>query len=143
MMEERKVNSQTQSAELHRGIKGWQVTFIGLGGVIGSCYFLGLGLTIQTMGPAVIIGFGIVGVIIYAVMVAYAELLVNLPRKGSFVSYTKEFLGPQWSIGMGWAFWCNWVAYVPSEAVAMATVLQYLTGSTSAAFYIATAVGAM
>ena len=47
------------------------------------------------MGPAVIIGFGIVGVIIYAVMVAYAELLVNLPRKGSFVSYSKEFLGPQ------------------------------------------------
>lgn len=143
MLEEKKVTAQNESQELKRGIKGWQVTFIGLGGVIGSCYFLGLGLTIQTMGPAVIIGFGIVGVIIYAVMVSYAELLVNLPRKGSFVSYTKEFLGPQWSIGMGWAFWCNWVAYVPSEAVAMATVLQYLTGSTSAVFYIATAIGAM
>ncbi|MDE8731664.1 amino acid permease [Eubacteriales bacterium DFI.9.88] len=143
MLEEKKVIAEKDAPELQRGIKGWQVTFIGLGGVIGSCYFLGLGLTIQTMGPAVIIGFGIVGVIIYAVMVAYAELLVNLPRKGSFVSYTKEFLGPQWSIGMGWAFWCNWVAYVPSEAVAMATVLQYLTGSTSVTFYIATAVGAM
>lgn len=131
------------NGELQRGIKSWQVTFIGLGGVIGSCYFLGLGLTIQTMGPAVLIAFGIVGVIIYAVMVAYAELLVNLPRKGSFVSYTKEFLGPTWSIGMGWAFWCNWVAYVPSEAVAMATVLMYLTGSDSATFYIATAIGAM
>lgn len=129
--------------ELQRGIKSWQITFIGLGGVIGSCYFLGLGLTIQTMGPAALIAFVIVGVIIYAVMVSYAELLVNVPRKGSFVSYTKEFLGPQWSIGMGWAFWCNWVAYVPSEAVAMATVLMYLTGSTSTTFYIATAVGAM
>lgn len=132
-----------ENNELQRGIKSWQVTFIGLGGVIGSCYFLGLGLTIQTMGPAVLFAFAIVGVIIYAVMVSYAELLVNVPRKGSFVSYTKEFLGPQWSIGMGWAFWCNWVAYVPSEAVAMATVLMYITGSTSTTFYIATAIGAM
>lgn len=135
--------SQNQGNELQRGIKSWQVTFIGLGGVIGSCYFLGLGLTIQTMGPAVLLAFAVVAVIIYAVMVAYAELLVNLPRKGSFVAYTKEFLGPQWSIGMGWAFWCNWVAYVPSEAVAMATVIQYLSGSTSVVFYIACAVGAM
>ena len=81
-------------AKLVRGIKGWQVTFIGLGGVIGSCYFLGLGLSIQTMGPAVLLAFVIVGIIIYAVMTAYAELLVNVPRKGSFISYTKEFLGP-------------------------------------------------
>ncbi len=144
MMQNKRQSSQSaDSHELQRGIKSWQVTFIGLGGVIGSCYFLGLGLTIQTMGPAVLFAFAIVGVIIYAVMVSYAELLVNVPRKGSFVSYTKEFLGPQWSIGMGWAFWCNWVAYVPSEAVAMATVLMYLTGSTSTTFYIATAVGAM
>lgn len=148
MFKEDKTMSQKQQSssehnELQRGIKSWQVTFIGLGGVIGSCYFLGLGLTIQTMGPAVLLAFAIVAVIIYAVMVAYAELLVNLPRKGSFVSYTKEFLGPQWSIGMGWAFWCNWVAYVPSEAVAMATVIQYLSGSKSVVFYIACAVGAM
>lgn len=95
------------------------------------------------MGPAVLLAFDIVAVIIYAVMVAYAELLVNLPRKGSFVSYTKEFLGPQWSIGMGWAFWCNSVAYVPSEAVAMATAIQYLSGSKSVVFYIACTVGAM
>ena len=87
-----------REGELIRGIKGWQVTFIGLGGVIGSCYFLGLGLSIQTMGPAVLLAFVIVGIIIYAVMTAYAELLVNVPRKGSFISYTKEFLGPQWSI---------------------------------------------
>ena len=132
-----------REGELIRGIKGWQVTFIGLGGVIGSCYFLGLGLSIQTMGPAVLLAFVIVGIIIYAVMTAYAELLVNVPRKGSFISYTKEFLGPQWSIGMGWAFWCNWVAYVPSEAVAMATVLVYVTGVDSNTFYIATAIGAM
>lgn len=131
------------SNELQRGIKGWQVTFIGLGGVIGSCYFLGIGVCIRTMGPAVLLGFGIVSFIIYAVMVAYAELLVNVPRTGSFISYTKEFLGPQWSIGMGWAFWCNWVAFVPSECIALASTVKYMTGSDSPVLYAGVAIGAL
>ncbi len=129
--------------ELQRGIKGWQVTFIGLGGVIGSCYFLGIGVCVRTMGPAVLLGFALVSIVIYAVMVAYAELLVNVPRTGSFISYTKEFLGPQWSIGMGWAFWCNWVAFVPAECIALASTVKYMTGSDSLVLYAGVAIGAL
>ncbi|MFR9144934.1 MAG: amino acid permease, partial [Lentihominibacter sp.] len=135
--------SSSGGNELQRGIKGWQVTFIGLGGVIGSCYFLGIGVCVRTMGPAVLLGFAIVSFVIYAVMVAYAELLVNVPRTGSFISYTKEFLGPQWSIGMGWAFWCNWVAFVPSECIALASTVKYMTGSDSPVLYVSVAVGAL
>ena len=41
MSEEKKVVAmEEEQGELKRGIKGWQVAFIGLGGVIGSCYFL-------------------------------------------------------------------------------------------------------
>jgi len=78
----------TNTIELKRGIKSWQVSFIGLGGVIGSCYFLGLGALIRDMGPAVILAFSVVGIIVYGMMIAYAELLVNVPRSGSFVAYT-------------------------------------------------------
>ena len=39
-----------EKAKLARGIKGWQVTFIGLGGVIGSCYFLGWGSASRPWG---------------------------------------------------------------------------------------------
>ena len=144
MSEERNVApAGEETQELKRGIKGWQVAFIGLGGVIGSCYFLGLGICVHDMGPAVFIAFAVVGVIVYGLMIAYAELLVNLPRKGSFVAYTNEFLGPTISTGMGWAFWFNWVCYCPSEAIAVATVLQSLTGATSATSYVAFAVGAL
>ena len=121
MSEEKKVVQTTGESpqELKRGIKGWQVAFIGLGGVIGSCYFLGVGWCIQVMGPAVFLAFAVVGVIVFGLMIAYAELLVNLPRKGTFVAYTNEFLGPTMSVGMGWSFWFNWVCYVPSEAIAV------------------------
>ncbi len=120
------VNAQGEVTELKRGIKGWQVTFIGLGGVIGSIFFVGVGGMISEMGPAILIPFIVVGVVVYAVMVAYAELLVNLPRKGSFVAYTSEFCGPTLSTGFGWAFWFNWVCYIPSEAIAAAIVIELL-----------------
>ena len=124
MSEEKKAAAGGEPTELKRGIKGWQVVFIGLGGVIGSCYFLGVGSMVADMGPAVIVAFALVALVVYGVMIAYAELLVNLPRKGSFVSYTKEFCGDTLSTGFGWAFWINWVCYVPSEAIASAIVIN-------------------
>ena len=129
--------------ELKRGIKGWQTAFIGLGGVIGSCYFLGVGWCIQVMGPSVFFAFAVVGVIVFGLMISYAELLVNLPRKGTFVAYTNEFLGPTLSVGMGWSFWFNWVCYCPSEAIAVSYALQAITGNTSPVAYVAFAVGTM
>ena len=134
---------KTEENELKRGIKSWQVSFIGIGGVIGSCYFLGLGLSIHDMGPAVFIAFAIVGVIVYGLMIGYSELLVNVPRTGSFVSYTREFIGPTVSTGFGWAFWFNWVCYVPSEAIAVSTVITGLAGTQSATAYAAIALGTM
>lgn len=122
--------------ELQRGIKSWQISFIGLGGVIGSCYFLGLGALIRDMGPAVVLAFLVVGVIVYGMMIAYAELLVNLPRKGSFVAYTNEFLGRTASVGIGWAFWFNWVCYVPSEAIAVSVILGKLFPGSQAMYAI-------
>ena len=133
-LENKKNASEPQ--ELKRGIRSWQVAFIGLGGVIGSCYFLGVGVLIHDMGPAVILAFGVVGLIVYGLMIAYAELLVNLPRKGSFVAYTNEFLGGTISVGVGWTFWFNWVAYVPSEAIAVSIVLDVLIPGNEVAYAI-------
>lgn len=142
MSEERKVVTE-ENNELRHDIKNWQIAFIGIGGVIGSCYFLGMGGPISAMGPAVVIAFAIVGVIVYGTMLCYAELLVNVPRGGSFVAYTSEFVSPTISAGFGWAFWFNWVCYVPSEAIAVSTVLTSLMGTDSSVTYLAIALGAM
>ena len=142
MSEEKKV-ATSEKQELKRGIRGWQVAFIGIGGVIGSCYFLGIGSCLSSMGPGVIIAFLVTGVIVYGTMISYSELLVNVPRTGSFVAYTSEFLTSTISTGFGWAFWFNWVCYVPSEAIAVSTVLTSLMGTDSSVTYIAIALGAM
>lgn len=119
-------SSEKSHRTLARGILPWHVSLIALGGIIGSCYFLGLGLTFSQMGAgAVLIAYAIAGLTVYGVMQSFAELLVNIPRRGSFVSYTREFLGDTAAAGIGWAFWCNWVAYVPSEALACAVFMNY------------------
>jgi len=112
---------------LTRGIQPWHVSLIALGGIIGSCYFLGLGLTLHEMGAgAVLISYTLAGITIYGVMQSFKELLVNVPRRGSFVSYTRDFMGDTASAGVGWAFWANWVCYIPSEALAVATFTNAL-----------------
>ncbi|MGL4483730.1 MAG: amino acid permease [Anaerovoracaceae bacterium] len=126
MAEMREAGRKSEEQTLARGIKGWQVSLIALGGIIGSCYFLGLGLTFSEMGPgAVMIAYIIAGIIIFGVMQSFSELLVNIPRRGSFVSYTREFMGDTASAGIGWAFWTNWVFYVPSEALATGIFMNF------------------
>ena len=124
MNEQNKVEKSERT--LSRGIRSWHVSLIALGGIIGSCYFLGLGLTFSEMGAgAVLISYIVAGVVIYGVMQSFAELLVNIPRRGSFVSYTREFMGDTASTGIGWAFWVNWIFYIPSEALATAVFMDY------------------
>jgi AAT family amino acid transporter len=120
-------NEVTKSERtLARGIQPWHVSLIALGGIIGSGYFLGLGLTFSKMGPgAIIVAYIIAGITIYGVMQSFAELLVNIPRRGSFVSYTREFMGDTASVGIGWAFWINWIVYIPSEALACGIFMNH------------------
>lgn len=126
-MTEKSVNiCSPDERTLQRGIQPWHVSLIAIGGIIGSCYFLGLGLTFSEMGPgAVLIAYIIAGITIYGVMQSFAELLVNIPRRGSFVSYSREFMGDTAATGIAWAYWSNWVAYVPSEALASAVFMNY------------------
>lgn len=126
-MSDRIVERSEQS--LKRGIQPWHVSLIALGGIIGSCYFLELGYTFNEMGPgAVLLTYTVAGLTIFGVMQSFAELLVNIPRRGSFVSYTREFMGDTASAGIGWAFWANWVCYIPSEALATAIFVNHLIG---------------
>jgi AAT family amino acid transporter len=125
MSETRIVDKSERS--LSRGIRSWHVSLIAIGGIIGSGYFLGLGETFGNMGAAgALISYALAGITIYGVMQSFAELLVNIPRRGSFVSYTRQFMGDTASAGIGWSFWANWVCYIPAEALAFATFVNVL-----------------
>ena len=64
------------------------------------------------------------GVIVLCVMLCLAELAVEKPVSGSFVTYAREHISPTWACGVGWAYWTTWVAYVPSEMIAAGIIMN-------------------
>ncbi|WML67229.1 MAG: hypothetical protein METHP_00734 [Methanoregula sp. SKADARSKE-2] len=102
---------------------------IAIGGIIGSAYFIGSGYLVSQLGPSVILIYALGGLIIWTVMQSFAELLVNVPRQGNFISYSAEFLSPTWAVGTGWSYWFNWCAYIPSEAVAGGIIMHVFAPS--------------
>ncbi len=116
------------SGELQRGLKGRHIQLIALGGIIGSCYFLGTGAVIAEVGPAVFLAYALGGLIVYLTMLCMGELTVAIPISGSFVTYASDFISPAFACGAGWSYWINWVAYIPAECVAGGLIMQYFTG---------------
>ena len=110
--------------QMNRGLKNRHLQMISLGGVIGSGYFLGTGYVLEKAGPAAILAYLLGGVIVLCVMLSLAELAVAKPLSGSFVAYARENISSTWACGVGWAYWLNWMAYVPSEMIAAGIIMN-------------------
>lgn len=117
-----------QDSGYRRGLKDRHVQLIALGGIVGSCYFLGTGEVISLVGPAVFIAYMLGGLIIYLTMLCMGELAVAIPISGSFVTYTSDFISPAIACGVGWSYWISWVAYIPAECIAGGIIMEMFTG---------------
>ncbi|MGN0950143.1 MAG: amino acid permease, partial [Mitsuokella sp.] len=82
------------------------------------------GYVLEKAGPAAILAYLLGGVIVLCVMLCLAELAVEKPVSGSFVTYACEHISPTWACGVGWAYWTTWVAYVPSEMIAAGIIMN-------------------
>lgn len=115
---------------LHRSLKGRHMQMIAIGGAIGAGLFIGSGGAFQTGGPAaVLIGFSIVGVMIYLMMQALAELAVMYPVNGAFTMYVCRFIDPSWGFAVGWDYAINWLTVLPFEISAACNIIHYWPGS--------------
>ncbi len=116
---------------LKRGLKSRHIQLIALGGIIGSCYFLGTGAVVASVGPAACLAYIFGGLIIYLTMLCMGELAVAIPTSGSFVNYASDFISPSFACGVGWSYWINWIAYIPAECVAAGIIMHAFTGISS------------
>ena len=86
---------------MNRSLKNRHLQMISLGGIIGSCYFLGAGYAIEQAGPAIILSYLFGGAIVLCVMLCLAELAVAKPISGSFVTYARENISSTWACWLG------------------------------------------
>lgn len=87
---------------MRRSLGLWQLTGIGLGGIIGVGIFVLTGVVAATQaGPGVTLSFLVAGIASAAAALCYAEFASMIPVAGSAYTYSYAVLGegPAWFIG--------------------------------------------
>ncbi|WP_290853420.1 amino acid permease [Gordonia sp. (in: high G+C Gram-positive bacteria)] len=127
-------NSESEPIEvvderrLKGGLKPRHLVMMSLGSAIGAGLFVGSGQGIALAGPAALVAYAVIGLIIVSVMRMLGELAASDPNPGAFSHYVGNALGPGAGFMMGWLWWIQMTIVVAAEALAAATTLQELVG---------------
>ncbi|MEO6696660.1 MAG: amino acid permease [Gammaproteobacteria bacterium] len=88
---------------LKRALSAFDLTFLGIGAIIGTGIFVLTGIAAATMsGPAVVLSFIVSGVACAFAALAYAELAASLGGCGSAYGYSYASLGELVAWLVGW-----------------------------------------
>ncbi|KAH3679873.1 hypothetical protein WICMUC_000616 [Wickerhamomyces mucosus] len=101
------------------------IQFIAIGSTIGTGLFIGLGYALAEGPGAALIGFSIVGIGIYAVVQAGAEMVVAYPISGSFASHVSRFLDPAIGFTVSTNYALSWLISFASEIIGASMTIQY------------------
>ena len=97
-----------------------QVQMIAIGGAIGSGLFLGAGGRLHSIGPSLMIAYAVAGIFAFLVVRAMGEMVMHRPTSGSFVSYSREFIGEKSAYFAGWMYFLNWACSGMADVTAVA-----------------------
>ncbi|WP_214322502.1 amino acid permease [Nonomuraea sediminis] len=115
--------------ELTRVLGLWQLTAIGIGGIIGAGIFALAGAVAhETAGPAVVISFLIAGVASAAAAFSYAEFAGLIPKAGSAYTYGYAVLGEVVGWFIGWDLLLEYTAIVAVVAIGISGYFGFLVG---------------
>ncbi len=113
--------------EFRRVLGLWQLTAIGLGGLIGVGVFVLTGVVAATQaGPAVALSFLIAGVASGAAALSYAEFAGLIPVAGSAYTYAYAVLGELAAWIIGWDLLLEYALVVAVVAIGWSAYLQAL-----------------
>ncbi|MFI7133457.1 amino acid permease [Nonomuraea sp. NPDC050153] len=113
--------------ELARSLGLWQLTAIGVGGIIGAGIFALAGAVAnQTAGPAVLLSFIIAGIASAAAAFSYAEFAGLIPKAGSAYTYGYAVLGEIVGWCIGWDLLLEYTAIVAVVAIGISGYFGFL-----------------
>jgi APA family basic amino acid/polyamine antiporter len=113
--------------ELSRSLGLWQLTAIGVGGIIGAGVFALAGAVAnQTAGPAVLVSFLVAGVASAAAAFSYAEFAGLIPKAGSAYTYGYAVLGEIVGWFIGWDLLLEYTAIVAVVAIGISGYFGFL-----------------
>ncbi|SDN53546.1 amino acid permease [Streptomyces wuyuanensis] len=117
------------SEQLTRTLGLWQLTAIGVGGIIGAGIFALAGAVAHDRaGPAVVVSFLIAGVASAAAAFSYAEFAGLIPKAGSAYTYGYAVLGELAGWFIGWDLLLEYTAIVAVVAIGISGYFGFLLG---------------
>ncbi|TDD84605.1 amino acid permease [Actinomadura rubrisoli] len=108
-----------------KSLKTRHVNMIAIGGAIGTGLFLGAGGRLASAGPSLAIAYAVCGFFAFMVVRALGELVLHRPSSGSFVSYSREFMGEKGAFVAGWMHFLNWSTTGVVDITAIALYIHY------------------
>ena len=119
-------SAQRENSGLKRTLSTVDLTFLGIGGIIGSGVFVLTGIgAARYAGPGIVLSFVAAGLLCMLVGLAYAELASLIPAAGSAYAYTFA------SLGEGMAFLCGWsliIGYIVTASAVAVGFSAYFSG---------------
>lgn len=111
-----------------RHLRNYQVTMIGFCSGIGTGLFVGTGAAYAKAGPAgLLLGYIIVGIVLWCVMQSIAELATLLPTAGSFPHWATRFVDPAVGFSLAISYGYCYTIAIASETSAAAVLVSYWT----------------
>lgn len=115
--------------QLKRSLGLWQLTAIGVGGIIGAGIFALAGSVAHSVtGPAVLISFLIAGVASACAALCYAEFAGMVPKAGSAYTYGYVSLGEIAGWFIGWDLLLEYIAVAAVVAIGVSGYFKFLLG---------------
>ncbi|MEU3825775.1 amino acid permease [Streptomyces sp. SID486] len=112
---------------LDKSLGLWQLTAIGVGGIIGAGIFTLAGTVANgTAGPAVLVSFLIAGVASACAALSYAEFAGLIPKAGSAYTYGYAVLGEFAGWFIGWDLLLEYTAIVAVVAIGISGYFSFL-----------------
>lgn len=109
--------------KLKRSMGLMGLTFVAVGGIVGSGWLFAPLLATRLAGPAAIVAWGIGGVAMLLLALCFAEVMGILPVAGGIARIPHFTHGDVTSALLGWSAWVGYNTAAPIETIAM---LQYL-----------------
>jgi amino acid transporter len=124
-------------SRLKRKLRPRHIQMVAIGGCVGCGLFIGSGACLKAGGPgAILMAFSIIGVMIFCMVNAMAELATLFPIQGwpfackwlisgSIAIYSTRFIDPAWGFAIGWNYVLCWTVCFPFELLCGAFVMGY------------------
>ena len=106
-----------EKKSLHRSLGAFQLTMLGIGGIIGTGIFVLTAEAAQLAGPGMLISFVLSALVCGLAALCYAELAAMVPVSGSAYTYSYATFGEILAWVVGWALVLEYAVAASAVAV--------------------------